>query len=212
MSRILWSKVTKRTPRLRRSHVRKRRWVRASSVSALPGPAPSCGPRRRRRRCGASGRGRTSIASGKSSETPAPPCTWIARSMTHVASSAAATLIAEISMRALLLADRVHHPRGLQGEEAGLLDPHPRLGDPVPDDALLRRAGCRTQRVSGLACTSARGRARPCRSLACSDGSARARAEPVRSGSRPPRSPKQVGRPGTRTSSNSISQCPWPTS
>jgi hypothetical protein len=42
-------------------------------------------------------------ASGQSSETPAPPKSWIARSITLVATRAAATLIAAISMRAPLL-------------------------------------------------------------------------------------------------------------
>ena len=36
----------------------------------------------------------------KSCDTPPPPCAWIARSITNVATSAAATLIAEISTRA----------------------------------------------------------------------------------------------------------------
>ena len=77
--------------------------LRASSVSVLRGPAPSCGPRRPRRRCGASGRGRTSPPAGSRRTRRPPPCTWIARSITQVASSAAATLIAEISTRALSL-------------------------------------------------------------------------------------------------------------
>ena len=42
-------------------------------------------------------------ASGKSSETPPPPWTWIARSMTRSATFGAATLIAAISVRACLL-------------------------------------------------------------------------------------------------------------
>src|SRR5262245_49543709 len=42
-------------------------------------------------------------ASGASSDTPSAPCDWIARSMTRRATSGAATLIAEISMRAPLL-------------------------------------------------------------------------------------------------------------
>src|SRR5690606_3269929 len=37
------------------------------------------------------------LASGKSWLTPAPPCAWIARSMTQVATSGTATLIAWIS-------------------------------------------------------------------------------------------------------------------
>jgi hypothetical protein len=37
-----------------------------------------------------------------------------------------------------LLADRVHHPGGLQDEQASLLDRHPRLGDPILNDALSR--------------------------------------------------------------------------
>jgi hypothetical protein len=35
-----------------------------------------------------------------SCDTPAPPCAWIARSITQVATSGAATLIAETSIRA----------------------------------------------------------------------------------------------------------------
>ena len=42
-------------------------------------------------------------ASGKSCDTPPPPCTWIARSITLRATSGAATLIAAISVRAPLL-------------------------------------------------------------------------------------------------------------
>src|SRR5918997_632845 len=40
------------------------------------------------------------LASGVSLLTPAPPCSWMARSMTSRATRGAATLIAEISVRA----------------------------------------------------------------------------------------------------------------
>src|SRR2546429_262465 len=36
-----------------------------------------------------------------------------------------------------LVTDRIHQPRGLEHEQPCLLDPHPGLGDPVLDDALL---------------------------------------------------------------------------
>src|SRR5579875_1892392 len=42
----------------------------------------------------------------------------------------------DLGVRALV-AHRVHQPRGLQHQQPRLLDPHPRLGDPVPDDALV---------------------------------------------------------------------------
>ena len=48
-----------------------------------------------------------------------------------------AILIAAISVARRLVADGVHHPGGLQREQASLLDLDPRLGDPLADDALL---------------------------------------------------------------------------
>jgi hypothetical protein len=58
--------------------------------------------------------------------------------MTQVAIAGAATLIAEISVAAPPVSHRVHQPRGLEHEEANLLDADARVGDPVPEDALLR--------------------------------------------------------------------------
>jgi hypothetical protein len=42
----------------------------------------------------------------------------------------------DLGMRALV-AHGVHHPRGLEHEQPGLLDAHPGFGDPVLDDPLL---------------------------------------------------------------------------
>ena len=51
-------------------------------AAARAGRSAACAPRRDRRRGAACGRACTSSASGQSSETPAPPNTWIARSIT----------------------------------------------------------------------------------------------------------------------------------
>src|ERR671930_1083 len=76
----------------------------------------------------------------KSCETPPPPCAWIARSMTNVATSAAA------------VAHRVHQPGGLEDQQPRLLDLDPRLGDPaldhpVVDDRLPER-GARSRALA----------------------------------------------------------------
>ena len=70
-----------------------------------------------------------------------------------------------------LVADRVHQPGGLEHEQPQLLDPHARLGDPVPDHALLgERLAEGDARVRARR-TSARSPAPPRRSSACSGGS-----------------------------------------
>ena len=76
-------------------------------------------------------------ASGQSSVTPAPPKSWMARSITSVATRAADHLDRRDLGLRRLLADRVHHPRGLQREEARLFDLHARLGDALADDTLV---------------------------------------------------------------------------
>ena len=81
----------------------------------------------------------------------------------------------------VLVADRVHQPRGLQREQAHHLDVDARLGDPVLDVARASRPARRTSRARTRAGTSARARARPRRSCACSGGCARGRAAPGRS-------------------------------
>ena len=74
---------------------------RTFEARAVP---PTCGaPRRGRRPSATCGRARTSRPAAASSDTPSAPWAWIARSMTRRATSGAATLIAEISMRAPLL-------------------------------------------------------------------------------------------------------------
>ena len=73
------------------------------------------------------------MASGKSSVTPPPPCTWMARSTIFSAMLGAATLIAAISVCACLVADRVHQVGGLEREQPDHLDVDARLGDPVLD-------------------------------------------------------------------------------
>jgi hypothetical protein len=77
-------------------------------------------------------------ASGKSSDTPPPPWTWIARSMIFSATLGVAALIAAISVRACWFADGVHQPCGLEDEQADHLELDPRLGDPVADVGVLR--------------------------------------------------------------------------
>ena len=60
-------------------------------------------PRRDRRRCAATGRRRTARRAAVSDETPAPPCTWMARSMICCTARGTAILIAWISVIACLL-------------------------------------------------------------------------------------------------------------
>jgi hypothetical protein len=90
-----------------------------------------------------------------------------------------AILMAWISEWAGLVAPGIHQPGGLEHQQPQLLDPHPRLGDPVADHALLRerraerdpRLGARAHRIDGPA--------RRRRSSACSGGSAPGREAPT---------------------------------
>ena len=76
---------------------------RADGRAVRAGRSSSCAPRRGRRRGAACGCARTARRAGSRRETPPPPWTWIARSMTFSATCGAATLIAAISVRACLL-------------------------------------------------------------------------------------------------------------
>src|SRR5918994_7610371 len=49
-------------------------------------------------------------------------------------------LVFDLGFR-LLVADRVHHVRGLEGEEAALFDLHAGVGDPLHDHALYIKVG-----------------------------------------------------------------------
>ena len=177
----------------------------SGGVRAWPG---SCGaPRRGRRRGAACGPAPTAAASGVSWLTPAPPCAWMALSMTHSRHRRRRDLDGlDLGVRALV-ADGVHQPGGLEHQQPGLLDAHPGLGDPVPDHALLGQRPAERDPARWPGGTSAPGPARPCRSAACSGGSGRARAGPGRWRSRRPRR-RSGSPPGTRTSSKSISACP----
>ena len=75
--------------------------------------------------------------SGKSSLTPAPPCTWIARSMTSQRDPRRDHLDGGDLGARRLGADVVDQPGGLEGQQPRLLDRHPRLGDLLAHHALL---------------------------------------------------------------------------
>ena len=112
----------------------------------------------------------------------------------------------DLGVRALV-ADGVHQPRGLQHQQPGLLDPHPRLGDPVLDDALVGERLAERDPRRWPAGTSPPAPARPRRSAACSGGSGPGRAWPARSRTRRPRR-RSGSTAGTRTSANRTSA--WP--
>ena len=105
-----------------------------------------------------------------------------------------------------LVAGRVHHPRGLQRQQARLVDLHARLGDALRVDALLgerlaeRRCGCSAR----LHIFSSARSASADQAHAVVDA-ARARGDPARSRSRGPR--RAAGSAtGTRTSSKTTSR------
>ena len=79
-----------------------RRGARAAGA-ARGAPRTACGPRRARRRAAASAAPAYMNASGKSSETPPPPCTWMARSTTRRQICGTANLMPAISVRACWL-------------------------------------------------------------------------------------------------------------
>ena len=91
------------------------------------------------------------------------------------------------------LALGVHLPGGVEGQQAGLVDFHPRGGDRTPARTASRPAGRRRLRARWRGGTSSRGPARRCRSPACSGGCAPGRAGPGR-----PRSPPRARRAGWR--------------
>ena len=85
----------------------------------------------------------------------------------------------------LALALGVHLPGRHQGQQAGLLDLHPRLGDEVLDELLVGELAAERLARRWRAGTSSRSPARRCRSRACSGGCGPGRAGPGRSRSRP---------------------------
>ena len=96
-----------------------------------PSPAPcarspACAPRRRRRRCAACGCSGTSTTSGVSSETPAPPHTWIARSTTLSAIVGTTSLVTDSSSPGRAVADRSSCQAACGGDQPGLVDLRPR--------------------------------------------------------------------------------------
>ena len=108
----------------------------ASGTAASPGARSPCGePRPVRRRSGGCERRRT--APRGESPWRRPPCAWIARSITHVATSGEATLIAETSIHAPRLPTVSISQGGLERQQPNLLDPHSRFRDPALDNAVL---------------------------------------------------------------------------
>ena len=98
----------------------------ASGTAASPGARSPCGePRPVRRRSGGCERRRT--APRGESPWRRPPCAWIARSITHVATSGEATLIAETSIHAPRLPTVSISQGALQRQQPDLLDPHSRF-------------------------------------------------------------------------------------
>ena len=70
--------------------------------------------------------------------TPAAPCAWIAQSTTKFSIAGAATLIIAISRRAALLPSAVHLVRGVQHQQARLVDHDAAVRDAFQPDRLLR--------------------------------------------------------------------------
>ena len=92
----------------------------------------------------------------------------------------------DLGVRALV-ADGVHQPGGLEDQQPQLLEPHPGLGDPVADHALLGERLAERDALARRARTSARWPARRRRSSACSGGCGPGRAAPARWRTRRPR-------------------------
>ena len=181
----------------------------ARTGAARGGRSAACAPRRDRRRGAACGRARTSTASGQSSETPAPPKSWIARSITVRGEPGRDHLDRRDLEARALVADGVHQPRRLQREQARLLDL----------DAATRRSapGSTPWSASGLPNAT-----RICARLHISSSARSAmpiarmqwwmRPGPSRAcaiANPPPSSPSMFSF-GTRTFSNSVSQWPPP--
>ncbi len=101
-----------------------------------------------------------------------------------------------------LVADGVHHVGGLQRQQAGLLDHACATRRCAPASHACSAIGLpKATRRASRACTSARARARPGRSSACSGGCGPARGGPGRSRSRALR-PAACWRPARARSSN----------
>ena len=144
-------------------------------------------------------------ASGQSSVTPAPPNSWIARSITVGRDARRDDLDrGDLEARALL-ADGVHQPRGLHREQARLLDLDARLSAmrSLHDALVGERLAERDARLRARA-HAARAPARPSRSRACSGGCGRGRGGPARSRSRRP--PRRGGSPPGRARSRRASR------
>ena len=130
-----------------------------------------------------------SAASGKSPDTPGA-AERLDRAVDHAAGEARRDDLdrGDLLLR-VLVADGVHHPRGLQHEQARLLDLDPRLGDPLAHDALRgERPAERDAVAHAVDHQLERALAHPDRAHAVVDA-ARARAAPGRS-----RSPSPPGR------------------
>ena len=123
--------------------------------------------------------------------TPTPPWAWIARSITQVATSGAATLIAETSMRAPRLPTVSISHAVFSTSRRHLLDLHARLGDPALHDAVVDDRPAERRPRGASARTSSPARARPCRSRASRDGSGRGRGAPGRCRKPSPSSPSR---------------------
>ena len=137
---------------------------------------------------------------------PPPPWTWIARSITRAAMFGTAILIAAIGPAGDLVVVAVHQPGGVQGEQAGLVDLDPGVGDPLPDHALLgQRAPERGALVGALAHQLERPLGGADRAHAVVDAARPSRAWAM--AKPPPSSPRRFAR-GTRTSLKCTSQ--WP--
>ena len=127
----------------------------------------------------------------KSCVTPAAPKDCTALSTTHDGELGGDDLDrGDLDPRALV-ADGVHQPRRLEHEQAGLLDAHPRVGDPLADDALLDQRAAERVALAACARPSSPARARRRRSPASRGGSGPGRAGPGRSRSRRP--PRRAG-------------------
>ena len=167
-----------------------------------------CGAlRRARRRSAACAPARRRTRAGSRRDTPAAPCTCIAQSITWQAMFGAATLIIAISLRAALLPTvSIFHAACSTSRRAWSIRMRAlamRSCVTVWSATALAEGDARWRRGG----TSARARARPGRSGACSGGCARARGAPARSRSRGPR-PAACWRPARARSRTSNSA--WP--